>query len=142
MRVFSTAVALAVLLTWPLVLHPGHLYGSPFGEVDNHFWMFWVTRAGPGPWTNWPDGWPIPLMDPVNRLFAWGPPVLAYDLVVFVNFVLAGLGGYALAREIGGNGWIGLVATEAAPVLAGLADFGITESLPVGWLGLHAAATP
>lgn len=142
------ALLLAVLLTWPLALHPTTtLVGSPFGEVDNHFWMYWRDRQGPGPFSNWPDGWEIPLMDPVNRPWvALGGllgPVAAYNTVVLVNLALAGVGGWALARVLTGSAraaWVGLVATEAAPFLGGIVDFGITEALPVGWLALHAAA--
>ncbi len=142
------ALALAVLLTWPLALSPlTALIGSPFGEVDNHFWMYWRDQQGPGPFSNWPAGWEIPLMDPVNRVWVQlaSPlgPVAAYNAVVFGNLVLAGVGGWALARVVTGSphaAWVGLAATEAAPFLGGIVDFGITEALPIGWLALHLAA--
>ncbi len=142
------AFALAVLLTWPLALSPlTSLVGSPFGEVDNHFWMYWRDQQGGGPFSNWPAGWEIPLMDPVNRVWVqlgrpFGP-VAAYNLVVIANLVLAGAGGWVLARVVTGSSraaWVGLVATEAAPFLGGIVDFGITEALPIGWLAFHAAA--
>jgi len=142
------ALLLPLLLTWPMALDPtGTLLGSPFGEVDNHFWMYWRDGAGPGPWVNWPDGWEIPLMDVVNRPIArlGGAlgPVFAYHLVVYLNLVLAGLGGWALAKELTDDvhaAWVGLVGAASAPFLGGILEFGVTEALPVGWLGLHLAA--
>lgn len=143
---------LCLLVSWPLPFLPANeLPGSPFGEVDNHYWIAWVEvqRLGgdPGPWSNWPVGWELPFMDPVNLLFllpAWGwGPVLAYRAVLLGNLGLAAAGGYAFARVLTAShaaALVGLAAAVGAPFLAGVVDFGITEAWPVGWMGLHAAA--
>ncbi len=121
------------------------LIGTPFGEVDNHFWMLWVGLRASPPVSNLPTGFDLPLMDPVNLLFAlpgslFGP-IFAYNLVIVGNVALAALGGYALARELTGSAGaalVGLTATASAPFLGGMIEFGITEALPIGWLALHA----
>lgn len=149
-------LALALGLTWPQALHPGRLYGSWGGEVDNHFWMLWVgvqrLTGHAGPFGNAPTGWEIPLMDPVNlpwwAAFAWMKPEYGYTAVLWANLVLAGLGGgelaVALRRRVapdraGVAFWGGALAAMASPPLLGFMDFGITEGWTVGWYGLHAA---
>ena len=93
--------ALALGLTWPQVLHPTRLFGAQGGEVDNHFWMLWVGTqrlfGNAGPFGNAPQGWEIPLMDPINLTwwipFAWVQPELGYTAVAWANLVIAGFGG-------------------------------------------------
>lgn len=132
------ALGLPVLLLWPWALHPTQLPAHPLGEGTNHAWMFWRAFQD-GPVANWPEGLAIPLMDPVNLPLA----VLGLQGVVYANLVLAFLGAWALARALdateAGAATAG-VAAMSAPVLLGFVDMGLTESLPIGWLGLHAAA--
>ncbi|MCB9742205.1 MAG: hypothetical protein H6741_18570 [Alphaproteobacteria bacterium] len=145
-------LALALLVSvwgWPLA--PTQLLGHPAGELSNHLAMLW--RAGAqlqgveGPLGNLPEGSGIPLMDPINLPLylagAWLHPALGYGLMVCADLALAGLGAAALARALGGSRVAALTAAVAglsAPFLSGVVSFGITESLPVGWLGLHLAA--
>lgn len=68
-----------------------------------------------------------------------GGPVLAYNTAIFLNLVLAGLGAWALAREVTGSRAGALVAGVAyasAPHLLGQLYNGISETLAVGWLPL------
>ena len=132
------ALGLPLLLLWPWPLRPSHLPSHPLGEGTNHAWMFWRAFQD-GPVVNWPEGIAIPLMDPVNL------PVAVFGLqgVVYFNLVLAFAGAWALARALKATeagACAAGVAAMSAPVLLGLVDMGLSEALPIGWLGLHAAA--
>ncbi|MCB9795715.1 MAG: hypothetical protein H6741_23725 [Alphaproteobacteria bacterium] len=144
--------ALALLVcVWPWPSAPTRLLGHPAGEASNHLRMLWRAgqrlRGVEGALGNLPEGSSIPLMDPVNLPLylagEWAHPAFGYGLVVVGNLALAGLGAAALARALGGGGAATLTAAVAgisAPFLSGVVDFGITEALPAGWLGLHLAA--
>ncbi|MSP55181.1 MAG: hypothetical protein EXR69_06190 [Myxococcales bacterium] len=131
-------------LTWPQVLHPHALYGASGGEVDNHFWMYWaaVERLGPGPLTDFPHGWEIPLMDPISLPFwlsaSWIRPELGYSAVLWGNLVLAGFGGGALAVGVaeGGGRWGGRPGARGLPAtVAGAGE----RCTPAFWTGAVAA---
>lgn len=138
-----------VLSLWPGAAPWRALIGHPLGETDNHLWMMWrATRRLLGDarvLNNAPEGLGIPLMDPVNLPpFAalWGlGPVLAWNGLLLWNVALAMFGGWLLGREVAGPraAPLAMIATGAAPFLAGVADFGITESWPLGWFAVHAA---
>ena len=147
--VVAVATAAIVAATWPLAVRPGELLGHALGETDNHVWMLWRQLelwAGRGPVANLPDGLPIPYMDVVNLPLAlptaFFDVALAYNQVLVLNLALAFWGAWALARELGASPRAALTAgvgCATAPFLGGVTDFGITESLPVGWIGLHTA---
>ncbi len=139
-------MAALLLFTWPLVLHPLELLTDPLGEGVNHYWMLWRAFQE-GPVGNWPEGLPIPLMDPINAPLAvpliWVDPVLGFNQMVVLNLILAGLGSGVLARECGAGPdgvFVAAIAGGCSPFLGGLLSFGVTEALPVGWIGLHVAA--
>ena len=151
LRLLLATLAATLLVTlWPTDSPLVALIGDPLGETDNHLWMFWraALPTPAQPLANAPDGVPIPLMDPVNlppffllARLGLGLPV-AWNGMAAVAVLLAALGGYALARQ-----WtappaacVAAAACGGAPFLAGVIDFGITESWTLGWLGLHAAA--
>ncbi|MCP4808262.1 MAG: hypothetical protein GY913_27900 [Proteobacteria bacterium] len=144
-HVLAVALGSLIAVTWPLAIQPLHVLAHPLGEGNNHVWMLWRAFQA-GPVANWPDGVGIPFMDVVN--LPLGIPVLlhpalGHNAVVVGNLLLAFAGAWWLCRELGGSSWGALtagVAGMAAPVLSGLVDFAITESLPVGWLALHMAA--
>lgn len=144
-HVLAAALGTLVAVTWPLLLNPLKVLAHPLGEGNNHVWMLWRAYQA-GPVANWPDGVGIPFMDVVNLplgLPVLAHPALGHNAVVVGNLLLAFGGAWALCRELGGTRWGALtagVAGMAAPVLSGLVDFAITESLPVGWLALHLAA--
>lgn len=126
------------------------LIGHPLGETDNHLWMFWMASRrvlGDGrALANAPEGIPIPLMDPINLppfLALWPlGPYLAWNAVLAWCALVALAGGALLAREVAGEeaAPVGAVALVSAPFLAGVVDFGITESWTVGYFALHAGA--
>lgn len=140
------AIAALLVLSWPLLWHPTELLANPLGEGNNHYWMFWRALES-DPVANLPEGLPIPLMDPVNLLFAgplmWMSPAVAFNAVVVGNMLLAFAGAWALAWVLELD-WraciVAGVGGMAAPFLWGIVSFGITESLPVGWLALGVAA--
>ena len=133
-----------VVFLWPVVPGGSVIVGDPLGESDNHLWMFWASRGGAV--ANAPDGLALPLMDPVNlpayALGAVGSPAAGWAALRVWNVALAMLGGAALSRcfVAGPAVWVGAGALGVAPFLAGVMDFGITESWPIGWFALHAAA--
>ena len=139
------------LVTTALMLVPsqwsvGAVAGDPLGETDNHLWMLWrATTDLAGPVANLPDGVPIPLMDPINlplfALGAWLDPLMGWTTLRVASVVLALVGGYAFSRCFAGHrgALVGMVALGAAPFFAGMLDFGITESWPVGLMALHLA---
>jgi hypothetical protein len=140
------SAAVAVIFTWPAVLHPTNILGAPLGEADNHLWMFWKTveewKRG-APVANVPTGVPIPLMDPVNLpwylLGSLADPATGLLTVTLANLVLLGFSTWFLAREWVGPSaaWVALVAAEASPFLGSVVDFGITEAEPLYLLVLH-----
>ncbi|MED5372453.1 MAG: hypothetical protein VX899_15675 [Myxococcota bacterium] len=140
------ALACLAILSFPALLHPTQLLAHPTGEGNNHYWMLWRAFQS-GPVSNLPEGLPIPLMDPVNLVLA-APlmplsPALAFNAVVLGNLLLAFGGAFFMARELGAQ-WraasVAGVAAMSAPVLWGIVSFGLTESLPVGWLALALGA--
>lgn len=134
------------LLTWPLLLVPGHLLAHSAGEGDNHLWMHWQAAHPDTVWANVPVGTPLPLMDPVNLpLFAAGfavSPAFAWSLAWSVSVLLALVGGGVLGGELAGHrgARMGMVVLGAAPFLHGVGAFGLTEAWPLGWLALALAA--
>ncbi len=146
-RVVGLAVAIvaAVATLWPVLPGVDVVVGDPLGETDNHLWMLWRAARGGGVVGNLPVGVDLPLMDPVNlppyALGALVGPAVGWALLRAWNVGLAMAGGYALARCFAPAraAWVGMVALGVTPFLAGVMDFGITESWPLGWLALHAA---
>ncbi len=143
------ALAGTVAVTWPLVLHPGRVLGHPRGETDNHLWMLWRAAqhllGRPGPWENVPAGSPVPLMDPVNLpLFLPGyvvDAILGWNGLLFLEVLLGMLAAGVLARRFVGPeaSWVAMAVAGTSPFLAGVMEFGISESLPLWLLSLHLA---
>ena len=139
------AIGALLVLSWPLLLHPTRLLANGVGEGNNHYWMLWRAFQS-GPVSNLPQGVPIPIMDPVNLVWAapwmWSP-ALAFNAVIVANMLLAFAGAWALAWVLELD-WraciVAGLACMSAPFLWGVVSFGITESLPVGWLALGVAA--
>lgn len=136
----------ATAFLWPAAWVPGGVAGDPLGETDNHLWMLWrATTDLPLPVANLPEGVGLPLMDPVNLLLFWpgalASPAAGWTTLRVGSVLLALAGGYALSRCAAGHrgALVGMVALGCAPFFAGMLDFGITESWPVGLLALHVA---
>jgi hypothetical protein len=148
---------LALLVCAPVLPAPGRLaLGHPENDVWNHVWGYgWIAaELGRGELpvhseaVAWPRGGSLWFIDAFNALWtlpvqALGGPVLAYNVAVFGNLVLAGMGAWALARAVTGSRAGALVAGVAyasAPHLLGQLYNGISETLAVGWLPLAVLA--
>ena len=86
-----------VLGTWPWVVHPTGVIGSPAIEADNHLFMLWRAVQGlygePGPWVGWPAGEWRPFMDvvhlPLGALLVPLDLGFAYSAIAAVDVALA-----------------------------------------------------
>jgi hypothetical protein len=122
-------VALAIVMSWPLVLHLGSDIGKDLGDPLLETWQVaWIGHAlleSPlDLWqanTFWPFDDTLAFSDalvgyaPVG-LLAQGSPhaaLVAYNVLFLFAYALAFLGPYLLARELGVR-WIGAVAAGAA----------------------------
>jgi hypothetical protein len=125
----AAGVALAVVMTWPLVLHLGTEIGKDTGDPLLQTWQVaWIGHAllhAPlHLWqanTFWPYDDTLAFSDalvgyaPVG-MFAQVSPhaaLLGYNLLFLFAYALAFLGAYLLARELG-LGWLGGAAAGAA----------------------------
>lgn len=115
---------LAVLVTYPLILHFGSRLPSDGGDALQNYWNYWWTgralATGQNPyWTPYlyaPYGAPLYLHTlnlfngvvslPVQWAFGLIP---AYNSVVFLSFILAGYFAYLLVAEVSGSRLAGFV---------------------------------
>ncbi|HEX5027981.1 MAG TPA: hypothetical protein VFV56_04125 [Gaiellaceae bacterium] len=120
---------LAVVMTWPLVLHLGSDIGKDLGDPLLQAWQVaWIGHAllhAPlHLWqanTFWPYDDTLAFSDaligyaPVGVLSQSSPhaALVGYNLLFLFAYALAFLGAYLLAREIG-IGWPGAIAAGAA----------------------------
>jgi len=117
--------AVAVIATWPLVLHPtGGFYGFGNDNLGGTSIFAWVHDAtwGAGsqsfnPNMQYPFGWKIPnqALTPTDRLLSWvaggpGEGLLVHNIQVFGSFVLAGCTMYVLTRYLTGSRIAGFLA--------------------------------
>ena len=125
----AAGVVLAVVMTWPLVLHLGTDIGKDTGDPLLQTWQVaWIGHAllhSPlHLWqanTFWPYDDTLAFSDalvgyaPVG-VFAQASPhaaLLGYNVLFLFAYALAFLGAYLLARELG-IGWLGAAAAGAA----------------------------
>ncbi|HWH13663.1 MAG TPA: hypothetical protein VNT51_02890, partial [Miltoncostaeaceae bacterium] len=115
----------AVHATWPLARHP---FSGFYGFGNDNLGGVWVYGAlhdaywGPGSTARSPDlqapfGYPMPdqVLQPMDRLYSLlfgglGQGLGAYNVQIFLSFVLAGCTMYAFARYLTGNPWAAAVA--------------------------------
>ncbi len=146
-----------LLLTWPIVLHPGReALGSPMGDGLKHLWTLWWIRAsvwGEGhlPFStdlvNYPVGMALFPIEPLNgavaALLPGLPLILISNLLVLANLWGIGLAGHLLGREVGGTTASGLCAGTmllGSSVAAFSVHVGVGELLHLWWLPLGAVA--
>jgi len=149
----ALSVALAIGLTWPVVLHlDSLLIGHPGNDTWNHVWGYWwvAQSLSEGSWpghTNllsYPTGGTLYFIDtaqvvlfyPVIKL--WGPSV-AFNLVLIFGIALSAFSAWLLTRHLTGDGiaaGMALVVYGASPHLLGQAYNGISETVCAGWLPL------
>lgn len=149
--------ALAAFFCAPVLGDPtGLALGHPANDVWNHVWGYWwvadALSHGQLPLRTellaWPRGGSLWFIDTFGALLtlpiAWlAGPVAAYNSSIFLNFVLCGLGAYALAWEAArtrAGATLAGVAFMSCPHLLGQAYNGISETLAAGWLPLALAA--
>src|SRR4051812_33216721 len=151
-------LALTVVLTWPLALHPGSLVPHDPGDPLLNTWiMSWNARILPltPAWWNAAQFFPAQgatafsehllglsvLTTPIILLT--GNPLLAYNVAFFASFVLCALSAYALTFRIARRHDAALVAGLAfafAPYrMSQLAHVQVLSAywMPLALLGLH-----
>ncbi len=125
----ASGIVLAVVMTWPLVLHLGSDIGKDLGDPLLQTWQVaWIGHAllhAPGDlWqanTFWPYDDTLAFSDalvgyaPVALVAQASPhaALLGYNVLFLFAYALAFLGAYLLARELG-IGWPGAAAAGAA----------------------------
>jgi len=135
-------------------------FGDRVSEAPAHLWGLWTTTEhlfSTGPFfraaeVNHPQGYTSDLMDPVSLvvfapvclLFGGGPKaaVLAWNALHFATVLLAGLGGWRLARRLVPDPVAAVVTTAvcaASPYLMASASLGRSEYLAGAWWPLHLA---
>jgi len=118
LTVFLVATVLAVVITWPVVLHFGdEIYGSPgdaTGAVTQYWWWGYALTHGKSIFDNTLEGVPLgsewaqmpfvvlPLMIFAPLTAAIGP-VASYNLLILSGFPLTAWATYLLARKLGIN---------------------------------------
>jgi hypothetical protein len=137
------SIALAVVLTWPMPMHPAlAAIGGAQTDTPKHLWTLWWMRqemwhGTPGlltTWVNWPDGMPLFPIEPLDGLFAVLlplPPTLLSNGLAFVHVVLLGVCAAWLGECVVGT----RIGAHVAGALAMGASFtGFTLQVGVGEL--------
>ncbi len=147
------SLALSVVLTWPLVLHPARLLaGHPGNDNWNHVWGYWWVgqNLSEGRWPtstdllSHPTGGTLYFIDTIQAVLSWplqilAGPAVAYNLVVLAGLWLAGFAAWLLARRLTGDAaaaGLAMVVYGASPHLLGQAYNGISETVCAGWFPL------
>jgi len=147
------AVALVVLLTWPVALHPQvDIVGHAGNDTWNHLWGHWWVghELSQGRWPlhtrllNFPRGGTLFYIDTTQGLMfapltiGFGPAV-GYNATMLFGLFLSAWGAWLLARRVTGDEIVASVAMViygAAPHLLGQSYNGISETVCAGWLPL------
>lgn len=151
-RKFSPARALLCIGLGLLVLGPNlktagtRLIGDEGLDVWSHAWgIRWVFNhlmSGTLPWDvaglAHPRGGNLWYIDPLGALVSLpaqilGGPVWAHNSVLMIQIILAAASAMALARALGGRGWIAAVALATAPTFLAEIHNGTVEAC---WIGL------
>jgi hypothetical protein len=156
--VLAFYAALAVALTYPLVLHLGSAVPSDLGDPLLNTWiLWWNARAVPftADWWNAPAFFPAegvlafsehllglaPFTSPV--IWLTGNPQLAYNLTLLLTFALSAFAAYLLCLEVTGRRDAallgGLVFGFAPYRIAQLPHLQVLAAfwMPVGLFALH-----
>jgi hypothetical protein len=146
-------VMLALWQMDPVLAQPTTLaIGHPNNDVWNHIWGYGFVAesllAGEFPLhtnlLNWPNGgtlWFIDMLGAVMTLpvHMVSGPVAAYNAGMLIQWVLCGVGMYALAWSVTGSvagAWLAGVCYQSMPHLLGQAANGISETMMAGFLPL------
>lgn len=145
---------LAGIALLPLLRSPaGLVVGATRSDVWNSLWSHWWVAHGlaEGRWPittellAHPDGGRLLVADPLGALLA-APlvltlgPVLAYNLCAWLHCAAAGLAAHAMARRLGGQGWLAGAAFCCSPLLLAHLNNGASEAFAVAWVPLAGLA--
>jgi hypothetical protein len=127
--------------------------GAARGDVWNSLWSHWWVAQGlaEGRWPiatdllDHPEGGRLLVADPLGALLAapavWlAGPVMAYNLAAWLHLIAAGLGAHALARTLGGRGWLAGLAFAGSPLMMAHLNNGSSEAFALCWLPLAGLA--
>ncbi len=154
-------ISTAILFLRSVWSNPGRLaFGDRVSEAPAHLWGLWTTSEhlfSSGPFfrsgeLNHPGQFLSDLMDPVSLvvftpvwlLFGAGPlgAVVGWNALHLVTVLLAGLGGWRLARRLVPDPAAAVICTAvcaSAPYLMASAQLGRSEYLAGAWFPLHLA---
>lgn len=149
----TSFVMLGMWFMHPVLDQPTTLaIGHPNNDVWNHVWGygFVAQSIANGEWPlhtdllNWPHGGTLWFIDLLGALITlpinWASgPVAAYNAGMLIQWVLAGVGMYALAWRVTQSqpgAWAAGIAFQTMPHVMGQAYNGISETLMVGFLPL------
>lgn len=144
----------AAVLFWPLPIRLAtHMAGDPFGDPLLNAWILgWGADRLAHGLAGW---WDAPIFFPAPGTLAWsehllgvvffvapvywltGSIVLTYNVALLGSVVLAGLGGYLLARELTGDpvaAWVGGLLFACLPYR--IAQITHLQVLMAGWMPL------
>lgn len=149
------ALALAALLTWPLVLRPTEgLVGHPGNDTWNHVWGYWWVAEGLAndgaipmstPLLNHPRGGTLFFIDSFNAVLSapiqWTLGlVAAFNAVVIGSLAWNAFGAWLLGRYVLRDDLAAIVPAalygSSAHVL-GQTYNGITETINTGWIPIY-----
>lgn len=118
--------AITVLMTWPLARGFGYLTLGPGGDSREYIWKLWWFKHSlldlhVSPFFNpdiyYPTGFNLALgeMTPANTILAlpltWAfGPVVGYNFLIFISFVLSAFGTYLLIFYLTGNRMAGVLS--------------------------------
>ncbi|HEY7830164.1 MAG TPA: hypothetical protein VIC06_06325 [Solirubrobacteraceae bacterium] len=137
--VMAGGLALALLTTWPLVLHMGSRISPDLGDPVRTSWQIaWVGHAmlhSPGSLFDSNAFYPHPLsLAFSDSLLGYGPAaffgsgtigaLVRYNLLYLLAWSLSFIGAYLLARELGVGRWGG----AAAGIAFAYAPYRVTEA--------------
>ncbi len=145
--------ALALVICGPVLSAPATLaIGHEGNDVWNHVWGYWWVAEELShlrlpvrtDQLGWPYGGSLWFIDTLNAVLtlpvnAIAGPVAAYNAAYFFNFLLCGLGAYALTLHVTQSrvgATVAGVAYMVTPHLLGQAYNGISETCSAGWLPL------
>lgn len=158
---FTFFLALAVLMTWPLVTRMGSAMVGQVGDNIYFVWMIgWLKKAildlGVNPFNVWflnyPEGWSLAYTEitPAQILLAFpftllGGPTFAYNAAMLLTFALSGLGMYLWVRRLTGRADAALIAGTIfaflpyrfAHFLIGHLNLSGTQWFPFYFMGLY-----
>lgn len=149
-------IVLALMLTFPLLTNfSDFIVGDMESDVWKHVWGMWWTRLKLVDMNvlplhthilNYPYGGALFFIDPLNALISvplqsFLPVTVVFNIMVLFNIVLAGVGGFCLARYLCRNAFAaffaGAVLGCSGFMLANITS-GVTEAINYGWIPLFA----